>query len=309
MIETAATERQEPLGDKRMTSTQRDQVIIAECEACGESMTEWRIGLDSRLLRCPACKHLKRDLSICNAKARHQDYSGCSRLDRIRLALTYRRLKGLLKGRSRLSVLEIGCSNGSLLAHFHRDGHLVRAIEPDPNGKLVRPLADAQILVQRCTAEQATLPSRTFDAIIALHVIEHLERPDKVFQKCQRALRDGGIAYFVTPCATSHSLTLFKENWWNLEDPGHVRFYSPSSIRKVLIRAGFSSVHARPLWWDGLRVEANSLARLFRAPVNEAMPARDRWIALLCAGLVPLTGIMRPLVPSIAPNLEIIAHR
>jgi SAM-dependent methyltransferase len=196
-----------------------------------------------------------------------------------------------------------------MLRAFIERGDAVTGVDRDLLEVEVDGLVRERGVLIKSTAETAELPQGSFDLAYGIHVIEHLVDPASVFEKTFRALKPGGIVFFLTPNADSRGLTLFRENWWNLEDPTHVRFFSPESATGMLARAGFEKVEVRRSRWDSLSVEGNSLARVvYRRPLENGVLS-TRTGRLLAVASMPFTLIARLAVPSIAPTMEVVAHK
>lgn len=287
----------------------RTSVVDRGCEACGAALRRERIGATCTLLRCERCGHVLRDLDLCPARARTHPWGGDPALDRLRLALMGRRLVRLTGGRAALDVLEIGFGTGRLLANLRARGHRVSGVE---RGLLERDLdprlGQGEATLFEGRAEDVALPPSSFDLILAIHVVEHLDDPLAVLVSCHEALRPSGLLYLMTPNADSGGLRVFGEHWWNLEDPTHVRFFSKRSIGEMLGRAGFTRYRVSLPRSDGGTMEAASVLRTLgrgRGPYGVmssklALPA--------CATLTPPALLARAVWPSLAPSMEVAAR-
>jgi SAM-dependent methyltransferase len=287
-------------------------LTASPCEACGRVTDPWRIGPQDLLWRCPSCGHVIRDIALAPARHRAHAWGGDPGFDRIRSSLTMRSLRRVVPddGDGRPSrILEIGFGRGLLLTRFMRDGHQVFGIDP---GMLQRDLEPA--LAEGATlyaepAESVTLPPGTFDLIYGIHVIEHLNDPAAVFRACHQALRPGGVLYLMTPNARSAGLTLFREAWWNLEDPTHIRFFSPASVATMLRDAGFPGGRVRTPLWDSLTVEISSLLRGFIREPGEHGILGVRGTKPLYAALLPVAALGRAVYPRLSPSMEVVARK
>lgn len=280
--------------------------MSAECEVCGAGLRDWPVRGGGVLRRCPQCGHVLRDLTACPAGARDLGYGGDPGLDAVRLALTARRLRALVPaGRS---VFEIGYGSGRLLRRFLDAGWSVGGVDAGQLGVGVDPLvARSGDLV---SGELETLDrDGTYDLVVGVHVLEHLRDPAAGLAAAYRLLRPGGVLALVTPTADSLGAEWFGAAWWLLEDPTHLRFFSPGSARRALAAAGFAGVGVRRLRLDNLSMEVASLRRLVR-PVPRAagvLSARGTVAAALATAPVALAA--RILRPRLVPSLELTAHR
>ena len=158
-------------------------------------------------------------------------------------------------------------------------------------------------------AEAANLEEHSFDLIYGIHVVEHLQNPSEVFRSIYRALRPGGLLYIMTPNARSRGLQLFREAWWNLEDPTHVRFFSPRSISIMLRSAGFGRIGTRIPIWDSLTVEVSSLFRMRGGDPGQHGVLSVRALMPLYALLAPVALCARAVWPELSPSMEVMAWK
>ena len=103
--------------------------------------------------------------------------------------------------RSRLTVrshvLDLGCGRGGVVELFWRDVKVAAGLDPD-----VPSLAEHRapgMPVIRGRGEQLPFTDESFDLIVCLWVLEHLERPEEVFREVRRVLRPHGHFVFLTP--------------------------------------------------------------------------------------------------------------
>ncbi|MCX6131378.1 MAG: class I SAM-dependent methyltransferase, partial [Proteobacteria bacterium] len=81
-----------------------------------------------------------------------------------------------------------------------------------------------------------------FDAIILVHVIEHLLHPLNVLQEARKLLAPGGQLILITPNPQSFGKTLFRKYWIPLAQPFHVRLYDPLCLSRLAAKAGFTPI-------------------------------------------------------------------
>lgn len=98
-------------------------------------------------------------------------------------------------------VLEIGCSSGWLSLEMARRGAEVRGIDVAESAiQLARQYAQVTPPVGSVEYEvidinYTPLPEDTYDLIVAMGVLHHLVEAESVLERCQKALRPGGVLF------------------------------------------------------------------------------------------------------------------
>jgi SAM-dependent methyltransferase len=108
-------------------------------------------------------------------------------------------LEALVRGHltQQSHVLDLGCGRGGLVELFWRDVRLAAGLDPD-----VPSLAEHRaqgMPVIRGRGEHLPFADESFDLIVCLWVLEHLERPEEVFTEVRRVLKPQGHFAFLTP--------------------------------------------------------------------------------------------------------------
>jgi 2-polyprenyl-3-methyl-5-hydroxy-6-metoxy-1,4-benzoquinol methylase len=143
-----------------------------------------------------------------------------------------------LDDRPQGKVLEIGCGNGTNLVKLRKHGWDVVGQEIDPPA-----IAQARKLgipVYECGLDQIN-PEDKFDAIILVHVIEHLLHPSEMLHQIREHLAPGGRLVLITPNPKSWGFLLFRRFWLPLAQPFHVRLYDLPALSKLVRKAGFKT--------------------------------------------------------------------
>jgi 2-polyprenyl-3-methyl-5-hydroxy-6-metoxy-1,4-benzoquinol methylase len=145
------------------------------------------------------------------------------------------------------TVLDLGCGNGALTAALQREGFAMTGMDVSESGIAIAARSFPDIAFAH--ADMATpLPDllrHTFDAVIAVEVIEHLLLPRLLFERAQEALRPGGIFIVTTPYHgywKNLALALtntFDTHWHPLRDFGHVKFFSRVTLTQLFTEQGF----------------------------------------------------------------------
>ena len=95
-------------------------------------------------------------------------------------------------------VLDLGCGRTGGIERFWQTARLAVGIDPD-----LRSLSDrgAGMPVLQAGGEQLPFADASFDLVVSVWVIEHLEAPERVFAEIARVMKPGGHFIFLTPNA------------------------------------------------------------------------------------------------------------
>ncbi|HUA04015.1 MAG TPA: methyltransferase domain-containing protein [Solirubrobacteraceae bacterium] len=149
---------------------------------------------------------------------------------------TAQRLLDLLEQRvSPGRLLDIGCGHGLLMAEARDRGW-------DPIGlELSRSAAaharDLGLGVLEQTIDDAALAPESFDAIVAVDLIEHLPNPREFVRCCRRLLAPGGALVVATPDPESPMARIFGRRWWGYI-PAHLHLLPRRMLRELMQAEG-----------------------------------------------------------------------
>jgi len=95
-------------------------------------------------------------------------------------------------------VLDLGCGRTGGIERFWRQARLAVGIDPD-----LRSLADRHggMPVLQSGGEHLPFADASFDMVVSVWVLEHLDAPERVFNEVARVLKPGGHFIFLTPNA------------------------------------------------------------------------------------------------------------
>ena len=137
-------------------------------------------------------------------------------------------------------ILDLGCGRGETLSVLEENGFAARGV--DSSAEMVSRCVQAGLQAKEADllAELAETDPDSLDAIVSLHVIEHL--PDEtLFQMIRlgwRVLKPGGVMILETP--NPLSLVVSARNFWR--DPTHRRPVHPDTLALMFEQASFESV-------------------------------------------------------------------
>lgn len=157
-------------------------------------------------------------------------------LDEDRIALWfYARLARRLRPRGG-RLLDFGCGTGHLLrrlgGHFETYGY---DASPHARNRCRLNAPDAIVL-----EEWESIAQRSLDLIVALHTLEHLDKPAPVVQALAARLAPGGLLLCVVPNPGGLGHRLKQRDWFAYRDPTHHSLLSRGEWAMVLRRAGLA---------------------------------------------------------------------
>lgn len=168
-------------------------------------------------------------------------------------------------------VLDIGCRNGALTA-FYVEGNSILGVDID-SGNLA--LARERLGIETAHFDlhgEWPVPEKSFDAVVATEVLEHLYFPASTVEKVARILKPQGIFVGSVPNAFSliNRVRLFlgRKKGTPLEDPTHINQFSRKEFETMLSKhfAEVSIVPAgRFAWLDSVWPGMFAFMLLFEA--------------------------------------------
>lgn len=149
--------------------------------------------------------------------------------------------------------LDVGCGTGNSYAReLQRRGGDYVGVDVSETAVAAARAAGLQAEVIADAAE-LPFPDESFDLVLCVEVFEHLFAPDSAAREIRRVLRPGGRLVASTPNVAYWRLRanllfglwnplgdeLSREQPWR--DP-HIRFFTPVTLRRMLMMAGFAAV-------------------------------------------------------------------
>jgi 2-polyprenyl-3-methyl-5-hydroxy-6-metoxy-1,4-benzoquinol methylase len=135
-------------------------------------------------------------------------------------------------------LIEVGSGFGYLLNFFKQDGWNVVGVEP--NVGLCK-YAESELGIETIPTilEKAELEDRSADAVLMMHVIEHVSDPYSTLKEVYRILKPGGIFVMETPRYDTLMFKLLGKRERSLSCNGHIYFFTTSTLEKLATKAGF----------------------------------------------------------------------
>lgn len=139
-------------------------------------------------------------------------------------------------------IVDCGCGPGDLLALLcrWRRGDVLAGI--DLSYELLAAARDRApgVLFVQASAQRLPLRTGIADAVIVLHVVEHLPRPEEFLAEAARFLRPGGVLVLATPNPAGIGARVSGRRWIGFGDPHHVSLRTPDQWRRTVRDHGFT---------------------------------------------------------------------
>ena len=169
-------------------------------------------------------------------------------------------------------VLDLGCGAGFMAIALAERGHDVTAIDIDPD--LVR-LVDAGAVDRGVLVKTAVMSAldiwrfapSSFDAVVCLDVLEHLEDDGAAMRLSSQALRPGGVVVASVPAGP----WLYGERDRSI---GHHRRYTKRQVADLLADAGFQVEFVRCFCMSGL-LPYFFFEKVLRRPIYDGLRRRE----------------------------------
>ena len=184
-------------------------------------------------------------------------------------------------------VLELGYGDGLVTKDLIEQGHDVTVVEGAKSiAAAARAKWGSRVRIQHALFEEFTTEER-FDAVLATHVLEHIDDPVALLRRLARWLSPSGRGIVIVPnCESIHRQLAVRMGLQPTLDTlgerdhlvGHQRVYSLSTLRRDVEAAGLAVVAERGFF---LKVLPNSMMLDYRPDLllalndmHELLPAR-----------------------------------
>jgi SAM-dependent methyltransferase len=138
-------------------------------------------------------------------------------------------------------LLDVGCARGYSTAVARRLGFDAYGVEVSA-ADAAYAREQLRLPVRTGTLEQAGFGAGFFDAVVMWSVLEHVTAPVATMAAVARVLRPGGILNIFTPNGESRAAREQGMGWIEYNRPGHVVFFSPPTLRRLLQQQGLEPV-------------------------------------------------------------------
>lgn len=148
-------------------------------------------------------------------------------------------------------VLELGCAHGGFVSLLRNAGFDATGLELSPAiVELAKKSFEIPVLHKKIE-EQSSLPAGSFDSIVLMDVLEHLDNPLATMQCATKALSPAGCLVIQTPKypedKSFEQLVSTNDHFKNHLNPDeHVYLFSERAVRILLDKLGFTNIVFEP---------------------------------------------------------------
>lgn len=136
------------------------------------------------------------------------------------------------------SVLDFGCGTGHLVRCLQDEGIDAFGIE---RSNAARDFARLRHGLDLCATPEDVVDGSA-DVVTMIEVVEHLPNPLAELETIRKKIRRGGRIFVTTPNRKGLRARLEGGNWREAQKKFHVVLFDPSSLRALLLSAGFRRV-------------------------------------------------------------------
>jgi 2-polyprenyl-3-methyl-5-hydroxy-6-metoxy-1,4-benzoquinol methylase len=147
---------------------------------------------------------------------------------------------GLEKFRRTNRILDVGCGDGIFLEQAKKRGWDVHGTEYAE--KWVNRCREKGISMIQGKMDPSNYEAGSFDAVIYMEVIEHINNPREELDNARKVLRDGGVVFLTTPNYNSITRRLLSTDWNVICYPEHLSYYTPRTLAKLFTENGFEKI-------------------------------------------------------------------
>jgi SAM-dependent methyltransferase len=144
-------------------------------------------------------------------------------------------------------ILELGCGTGALMLLMQRGGNSVTGVDFDPEEVEIARSRGLRDVVAGDIMKYLGDSPESFDTVVALEVLEHLDNPLEFLRGAGALLRPGGALLLSVPNRKRH----WSDNSEEFDrPPHHLSRFDADSLEYLLRRAGYASVRVREQPYD-----------------------------------------------------------
>ncbi len=129
-------------------------------------------------------------------------------------------------------LLEVGCSSGYRIERYSKIGVKLYGVDADHDAIEAGKVSHSPVELIEADASNLPFSDSFFDKVLSVHLLEHLDNPQKVVAEMARVLKPSACAVIVVPCERLRGDTAFA-GWLRFRNL-HLHKFTPPEISKLL---------------------------------------------------------------------------
>lgn len=134
-------------------------------------------------------------------------------------------------------ILDVGAGYGFFLEAAKKRGWEVYGTEISDDA--ITHCKEKGIELMKGSVETINFGALTFDVIVTIEVIEHLNTPKSFVDKIHQLLRPDGLFYVTTPNFDSTLRYWLGEKYDVIGYPNHLCYYNSKTLKNLMVQSGF----------------------------------------------------------------------
>ncbi len=240
------------------------------CLICGNSkLTQVYPKKYPDLVKCSKCYFVffKSKPTNYELQKHYERYSRDEKISKITIKRYNELLNQFETYRSNNNILEVGCGNGHFLKEAKIRNWNTFGTEFTENA--VEICRKKGLFIHQGELDVVNYKTESFDCIIFIEVIEHINNPIEEVLKFSKLLRTGGVLYITTPNFNSFASRFLKEKWTCVEYPEHLTYYTPKTLDQLLTKSGFMKKELQTTGFNISSIKSKSQINGNMGDINE----------------------------------------
>ncbi len=248
-----------------MTTKDDDKIKFSSdspaCPVCGSThLICWFEMQTSPVMKCAACQMIFMSLDCSVISYNDSYFSGADqKVDNeidyqnyeLEFPAHYRSFQHRLRETERLlgrkgRLLDVGCALGHCGKAAQDRGWDTYVTDVSP---FSAQRAAEKFQLRSFVSMPGAFPvqNQSLDCVTLYGVIEHVSEPYSILKEIHRVLEPTGVLHLTTPDVRSLTARLMGRAWYHFKKDKHFLYFSQSTIRIALEKAGFEVLRLRPL--------------------------------------------------------------
>ena len=143
-----------------------------------------------------------------------------------------REIREYLKKNECRKIIEIGCNTGYMIDELKRFSEKVYGVDIDKDVVYQAKLRNHDVFA--CDAENLAFPEGIFDAVISIHVIEHIVDIARAMREFARILKPGGTMILIYPFEPVAGITCIPFAPLSNKCHVHLRALKPKDLTRIV---------------------------------------------------------------------------